>query len=245
MDMHSCPFCSHSNPAAAKYCADCGGCLYLVPCPSCGAVNDVKATSCYECHGPMRGAAVGVGPSAAPVAVIAKPDSAGILSRAVDTTPVSDYPMSAAGAASPRSPSSQTRMVIAAGVLALLAASGYYAWRQQVSFNARPPTAAGGDLANRGAGGAASTGTIDVAAGTAAVAAPAEKGKAAVAASPLVVAVPATANEPPAAARAESAKAGGAEACTDASAALGLCTPQTLAPPSAALPAITHTQRKE
>ena len=44
----SCPFCTHENPAGAKYCNDCGSPLHLVLC-KCGAVNNVTDTHCHRC----------------------------------------------------------------------------------------------------------------------------------------------------------------------------------------------------
>src|SRR5207344_2746490 len=44
-----CPFCDHHNPAAAKFCNDCGSPLHLKPCSRCGAVNHQAATNCYKC----------------------------------------------------------------------------------------------------------------------------------------------------------------------------------------------------
>src|SRR5437867_554183 len=49
-----CPFCGHSNPAAAKYCNDCGSPLHLKPCNQCEAVNDATAHNCYNCGAEFR-----------------------------------------------------------------------------------------------------------------------------------------------------------------------------------------------
>src|SRR5215831_13736454 len=44
-----CRFCDHHNPAAAKFCNDCGLPLHLRRCSQCAAVNDQAATNCYQC----------------------------------------------------------------------------------------------------------------------------------------------------------------------------------------------------
>lgn len=146
MDIHKCQFCGHGNPADAKYCSDCGGCLYLVPCPSCGAVNDVKAGSCYECHGQMQAGNVAALDSAAPVAVISKPESANILSRALDVGTLDNaYPLSPAGKVAGPFFHRHARVIVGTAVLAGIAVLGYYGYRQHTRFDASPPTAAGGD----------------------------------------------------------------------------------------------------
>src|SRR5215813_7164803 len=44
-----CCLCDHHNPAAAKFCNDCGSPLHLRQCNQCDAVNDQAATNCYQC----------------------------------------------------------------------------------------------------------------------------------------------------------------------------------------------------
>jgi hypothetical protein len=44
-----CGFCSHVNPAGAKFCNDCGSPLHLKPCNQCDGVNDQVAKNCYKC----------------------------------------------------------------------------------------------------------------------------------------------------------------------------------------------------
>ena len=44
-----CLFCSHSNPARAKYCNECGSPLHLKPCKECDAINNAAAEACYKC----------------------------------------------------------------------------------------------------------------------------------------------------------------------------------------------------
>jgi hypothetical protein len=44
-----CLFCDHVNPAAAKFCNECGEPLHLKPCKQCEAINDRAARTCYQC----------------------------------------------------------------------------------------------------------------------------------------------------------------------------------------------------
>jgi hypothetical protein len=45
-----CLFCSHVNPASAKFCNDCGSPLHLKPCSQCDTVNDRAAKNCFKCR---------------------------------------------------------------------------------------------------------------------------------------------------------------------------------------------------
>ncbi|CAI08051.1 hypothetical protein ebA3408 [Aromatoleum aromaticum EbN1] len=49
MDTLQCSFCSHENPAAAKFCNACGSLLNLQLCTHCGAIDHASATACYKC----------------------------------------------------------------------------------------------------------------------------------------------------------------------------------------------------
>jgi Double zinc ribbon len=67
--LHQCPYCDHVSPANSKFCNECGAALHLKPCPHCGAVNDVTLTSaCARCNGALNeGTAVAlVEPAASP-----------------------------------------------------------------------------------------------------------------------------------------------------------------------------------
>jgi hypothetical protein len=44
-----CFFCDHTNPAAAKFCNECGSPLHLKLCAQCEAINDRAARTCYQC----------------------------------------------------------------------------------------------------------------------------------------------------------------------------------------------------
>ncbi|HLX30092.1 MAG TPA: zinc ribbon domain-containing protein [Casimicrobiaceae bacterium] len=45
----SCRFCSSRNPAAAKFCNECGSPLDLKPCPHCDAINHLAVDTCHQC----------------------------------------------------------------------------------------------------------------------------------------------------------------------------------------------------
>ncbi len=53
-----CPYCDHQSPAGSKFCNDCGAALHLRPCPHCGSVNDISlSTLCSRCNGELGEAA--------------------------------------------------------------------------------------------------------------------------------------------------------------------------------------------
>ena len=49
-----CQYCEHANAADANFCTGCGAPLHLIPCPQCGAVNQKTSKTCYQCHGQLR-----------------------------------------------------------------------------------------------------------------------------------------------------------------------------------------------
>ena len=113
MSLSTCPFCSHGNPADAKFCSACGGQVNLAPCPHCAAVNDVAATTCYHCKRPLRKQASDV-PDAAPLAAPAS----GPVSRPA------------------------SRVLVGTLVLGTMAALGYIGYTQIFRIApASPPTA--------------------------------------------------------------------------------------------------------
>lgn len=62
-----CPYCDHVSPEGSKFCGACGAALHLMPCPHCGAVNDITVvTACYRCHGDLHENATIVLPPPAP-----------------------------------------------------------------------------------------------------------------------------------------------------------------------------------
>lgn len=53
--LNQCPYCDHVSPANSKFCNECGAALHLKPCQHCGAVNDVTLTSvCARCNGALN-----------------------------------------------------------------------------------------------------------------------------------------------------------------------------------------------
>lgn len=73
-----CPYCDHLSPPGSKFCGECGAALHLMPCPQCGAVNDItSASTCYRCHVDLtKNASVALPPPAAAAADTATPMSA-------------------------------------------------------------------------------------------------------------------------------------------------------------------------
>lgn len=224
MLLNTCPFCEHGNPADSKFCNACGGALHLVPCPRCGAVSDVTATSCYQCRGQLPGRGTDALDSASPAAEVSRP-----------------------------LPRRHSRVIIGTAVLAAIAALGYYSYRQPSLVDAPQPLAASSEASGRGgsagagvirrdatAGDTTSTKANDSTRPTSHATSPPEI--------PLVGPTPAATNQPRAGrepVESREAKAAAApiartkainegrvskrglsrpEACTEAVAALGLCT---------------------
>lgn len=121
MSLTRCPFCEQVNPADAKFCNACGGALHLVPCPRCGAVSDVTATACYQCHGQLPGRGTDELGTALPVAEVSK-----ALPR--------------------RTP----RVIVGTAVLAAIVVLGYYGYRQRLLVDAPQPPAASSEANGRG-----------------------------------------------------------------------------------------------
>jgi hypothetical protein len=129
MSLNSCPFCEQVNPADAKFCNACGGALHLVPCPRCGAVSDVTASTCYQCHGQLPKRGTDELGTAAPVAEVSK-----ALPR--------------------RNP----RVIVGTAVLAAIVVLGYYSVRQLPLVDAPEPQPASSEASVRG--GSAGAGVI-------------------------------------------------------------------------------------
>ena len=50
MTSSTCCFCTHLNPARAKFCNECASPMHLKPCRLCDAVNARDAQACYRCE---------------------------------------------------------------------------------------------------------------------------------------------------------------------------------------------------
>lgn len=61
-----CPWCQHENPAAVKFCGECGARLEA-GCQGCGAGNPPSNKFCHQCGAPLA--------SRAPAPKFAAPDS--------------------------------------------------------------------------------------------------------------------------------------------------------------------------
>lgn len=226
MSLTRCPYCEHGNPADSKFCSACGGALHLVPCPRCGAVNQVTATACYQCRSQLPGRRTDALDPPSPAAEVSRP--------------------------LPRRPS---RVIVGTAVLAAIAVLGYYTYRQRSLVDAPQPPAASSKANGRGSTAGAGAIGRDAAAGDT-KSAKADKSAGLTSAatspsgSPLADPTRAAANQPRAGrqpvesqeakaaaaaiTRAQAVNAGRAgergrsrpEACTEAVAALGLCTPK-------------------
>jgi hypothetical protein len=121
MSLNRCPFCEQVNPAGAKFCNACGGALHLVPCPRCGAVSDVTATTCYQCHSQLPGPGTDELGTAAPVAEV-----------------------------STALPHRTPRVIVGTAVLAAVVVLGYFSVRQLPLVDAPEPQPANSEARVRG-----------------------------------------------------------------------------------------------
>ena len=233
MSFTRCPFCEHANPAAGKFCSECGGALHLAPCPKCGAVNQVAASVCYQCRSQLREHATADEP--------ALPLSADAFAESLRNTFVSEsLPVAVVRKSLPRR---RSQVIVGTVVVGVIAALGYNAYRQRSLVDEPPPQAAAGEATDR----AAAAGVVRRNAAVGAPSSPSRAAPASAATLPVTsLAAPAhaTVNQPrtspqplesqrakaavPAAARPQGVSAGKAgppvpEACTEAGEALGLC----------------------
>jgi Double zinc ribbon len=226
MSLNACPYCDHGNPAESKFCNACGGALHLVPCPRCGAVSDVTATSCYQCKAILRGSRTDAPDTALPTGEVPGP-----------------------------LPRWRPRAIAGTAVLAVVAVLGYYGFRQRPLVEAPQPPAASSEASDRGGSAGAGAIRRDVAASDATPAKADDSAGSANSATappetPLAGPTPAATDQPrparepvvsremkaatPSNARAKAVNEGRArdrvvsrlESCTEAAAALGLCTVQ-------------------
>jgi hypothetical protein len=212
MPPNPCRFCDHGNPADANFCSACGGQVNLLPCPRCGAVNDNVATACYHCERPLPGRAKELPDAAPPAATVSGP-----VSRPA------------------------SRAIAGALVLAVMAALAYYAYTQfSVVAPVPPPTAGSGEGTRGGPAAAGAIGRNAVAGDVT----PAKVDESVPPASPAAVppepapAEPVPAAASPSRAGRRAAESGqtqplSQEACTEATAALGLCAAKDASTPKA------------
>lgn len=86
MDTLQCSFCSHENPADAKFCNACGSSLNLQLCGHCGAIDHVSSRACYKCGAPFT--AKGVSPDAESASADEPIETGSTLPRRVDLAAV-------------------------------------------------------------------------------------------------------------------------------------------------------------
>jgi len=137
MSFNRCPFCESGNPADAKYCTECGVALRLAACPHCGAVSPVTASVCYQCRGPLSARTTDELDLDALKLDPLGPDALDLVSPTAEVaTPL------------PRRPS---RAFAGTAILAAIAVLGYYGYHQRPLVNAPQPPAASSEAKDRGA----------------------------------------------------------------------------------------------
>jgi hypothetical protein len=137
-----CPYCDHLSPVGSKFCNDCGAALHLRPCPHCGSVNDVTLnTHCSRCNGDL-----GFAEHDSPAAEETEPEQVQ-LSAVLEPPPSSPPAFAADNAASLTQPAKPSRAPLIGFALLALAAAAYFGWRndpapaQRVAhIEARPDT---------------------------------------------------------------------------------------------------------
>ena len=211
MSLIRCQYCEQSNPAEARFCNACGGALRLPPhlasCPRCGTVNPVTTAVCCWCRAQLPGH----------------------RERAL-------VPVSPAAEVSRSLPRRRSRVIVGTAVVAAIAVLGYYTYRQRSLADAPQPPAASSEASGRGApAGAGFIGRDAAADEPKSAGADDSAGLTGLATSPpgtpLAAPVRAAANQPRAdrqPVKSQEAKAGESglahpDACTEAAAALGLC----------------------
>src|SRR5882672_187834 len=217
MSLIRCQYCEQGNPAEARFCNACGGALHLPPhlasCARCGTVNPVAATVCCWCRAQLPGRKSAL------------------------------VPVPPAAEASTSLPRRRFRVIAGTAVLAALVVvgsalvvAGYYTYRQRSLADAPRPPAASSEASGRGApAGAGFIGRDALADEPKSAGADNSAGLTSLATSPpgtpLAAPVRAAANQPRAdrqPVKSQEAKASDpaplrSEACTEATAALGLC----------------------
>ena len=121
MEFTKCKYCEHGNPPDSKYCNACGATLTLAPCPHCGAVNEVTATTCYQCRGSL-------------------------LESSKDAL----VPALPAAAISQLSPRRASLAIAGTVVAAIVAFTGYYAYRHYSLVSPPPSPAANTEAKGHG-----------------------------------------------------------------------------------------------
>lgn len=69
MFANKCSFCQYDNIPGSRFCADCGSPLHLKVCQACGKVSDVTATDCEFCKAPFPDIDVAAAGSGKPATV--------------------------------------------------------------------------------------------------------------------------------------------------------------------------------
>jgi len=232
----ACRFCGHATAPDAKFCSACGAQVNLLPCPRCGAVNDKAAAACYQCKRPLSGAPAKEELLDPTPTELLDPTPAEVL----DTEPAEVLDTEPAEVLEPKPTAgsvfalvSRSHWILIALAVAAIAALAYYAVRPSTNGPAarpsqsqdkvapvQPPTAGSDEVSQRAKGAAGAikrnAGTDDKTPPKADETVPPAVGSAA---RPRVDSKPSQAISP--------------DACTDATAALGLCVRNDASRPNA------------
>ncbi len=234
--LNQCPYCDHVSPANSKFCNECGAALHLKPCQHCGAVNDVTLTSvCARCNGALNeGTAVALVEAAQPQMSTERPTE-------MPMTAVDSLPWQEARPALAARPSPPLRLLLIAALA--LGGLGLYAFQHKPappSPSAAMPAPAAVEAkvelpapASAAAPAAVPDRVVEPAAPAASATLVTADVTAAVAAEPPAQGRPAASSRPAARpSRTSPTQGSNVEPpppnigpCTDAVAALGLCTP--------------------
>ena len=111
-----CQYCEHANRVDAKFCSGCGAPLHLVPCPTCGAVNQKTSKTCYQCHGQLH--------ESTEILLAHEPVAAQKETTKLETV-AAPYPYVSAP------PRQHPSIVVVGIILAAFAAAAYFAYQQR------------------------------------------------------------------------------------------------------------------
>jgi len=240
----ACRFCGHATAPDAKFCSACGAQVNLLPCPRCGAVNDKAAAACYQCKRPLSGAPAKEELLDPTPAEVFDATPAEVLdatpAEVLDATPAEVLHPEPAEVLEPKPTAgsvfalvSRSHWILIALAVAVIAALAYYAVRPSTNGPAarpsqsqdkvapvQPPTAGSDEVSQRAKGAAGAikrnAGTDDKTPPKADETVPPAVGSAG---RPRVDSKPSQAISP--------------DACTDATAALGLCVRNDASRPNA------------
>ena len=153
MSLTQCRFCEQANPRDSRFCNACGGQLNLAPCPRCGAVNDITATSCYQCSGGLAQSRTDAPDltllAVHPIQLLGRRGVTEQDTRLGEGLVAVTKPVALAGSeVANRGRGRRSRAIVGTLVLAAIGLFGYYALRPHAPVDVPPPP-----VANNGAEG--------------------------------------------------------------------------------------------